>query len=228
MNDCQGLLFFLNTNFLQTKKNCKISYRRCLQRTLPPMLISLFVLGIATPALTTHFNEPARYDHLADYIQEKNPAISAGEQERLIDSILVESGRLRIPAGMRIDQRPIDPVHFVTAVIAVESSFQRQAISRTNARGYMQLMVPTAIWIDHKYGTRTAPEQLFDTDINISHGVRYLNYLFQEFDNPRQICLAYNAGPGSYRRGIFIERYWRKVLKSYRELTATAMARGML
>lgn len=228
MNDCQSLLFFLKTIFLRNQKSCRLSYRQCLKRTLPPMLISLLVLGIATPALTTHFNEPTSYDHLADYIQEKNPMISEEEKERLLGSILIESARLRIPARMSIDNRPIDAVYFVTAMIAVESSFQRRAISSSDARGYMQLMIPTATWMDHKYGTRTAPEHLFDTRINISRGVFYLNYLFQEFENPRQICLAYNAGPGSYRRGIYIERYWKKVLKAYRELAAADRKRDLL
>ena len=154
------------------------------------------------------------------YIKRHNPAISQKEHDALLAVIEKEAVNLQIPSNIRIDNRPIRRAFLITALIRVESDFVRGAISRANARGYMQLMLPTVSWMDQQFGKKTTLTQLHQANINIAHGVSYMNLMLREFKDVRLACLAYNAGPGNVRRGFWVERYWEKVLNSYRDLHA--------
>jgi soluble lytic murein transglycosylase-like protein len=48
-------------------------------------------------------------------------------------------------------------------------------------------------------------------------GVKYLNYLSTQFNDLKLICLAYNAGDGNVKKGIFDFRYWLKIKRFYQE-----------
>ncbi|GAB4512657.1 MAG: lytic transglycosylase domain-containing protein [Sulfuricaulis sp.] len=106
------------------------------------------------------------------------------------------------PAALRV--RPIDPSRFSTlvekaarehqidqallrAVIAVESGYDPNAVSRKGAVGLMQLMPQTA----RRYGVRN----MYDPAQNIQGGARYLRDLMGKFNNDLPLVLAaYNAG----------------------------------
>ncbi|HEX4996323.1 MAG TPA: lytic transglycosylase domain-containing protein [Methylomirabilota bacterium] len=83
----------------------------------------------------------------------------------------------------------------VESVIRAESAFNPTAVSRTGARGLMQLMPKTAVML----GVRDS----FNPRENIDGGVRHLRYLLDRY--PGNVALAvaaYNAGEGavdSYR-----------------------------
>jgi soluble lytic murein transglycosylase-like protein len=83
----------------------------------------------------------------------------------------------------------------VQSVIRAESAFNPTAVSRTGARGLMQLMPKTAVML----GVRDS----FNPRENIDGGVRHLRYLLDRY--PGNVALAvaaYNAGEGavdSYR-----------------------------
>ena len=112
----------------------------------------------------------------------------------------------------------VDPL-LVNAIIAVESRWNPNAISRSGARGLMQLMPETAAML----GVRDA----HDPEDNIRAGIRYLGELNREFghlDWPErqiQVVAAYNAGPnrlrevGDYRKIPQTLRYTRKVMAAY-------------
>lgn len=72
------------------------------------------------------------------------------------------------------------------AVVAVESSFDRERNSRKGAREPMQLMPATA----ERFGVPDPCEPA----ANIDAGVRYLGVLLEEFGNPLLAIAAYNAG----------------------------------
>ncbi|MDZ7830109.1 MAG: lytic transglycosylase domain-containing protein [Halofilum sp. (in: g-proteobacteria)] len=78
--------------------------------------------------------------------------------------------------------------HLVRAMMAVESCFDRFAISRVGARGLMQLMPATA----RSLGVSNA----FDPEQNIRGGVEYFSRMLERFsgDITRAVA-AYNAGP---------------------------------
>ncbi|MEY4375871.1 MAG: hypothetical protein RJB26_421 [Pseudomonadota bacterium] len=89
------------------------------------------------------------------------------------------------------------------AVISVESAFNPRAVSRTGARGLMQLMPQTA----RRYGVRDS----FDPRQNIHGGARYLRDLVERFANNMELVVAaYNAGENA------VERYGRSI-PPYRE-----------
>ena len=79
------------------------------------------------------------------------------------------------------------PEQLISAVIRVESGFNARAVSRTGARGLMQLMPQTAAIL----GVRDS----FDPVENIDGGVRHLRGLLERFGNDLPLVLAaYNAG----------------------------------
>lgn len=103
----------------------------------------------------------------------------------------------------------------VQAIIEAESDFNVHAISRTGARGLMQLMPETAA----RYGVR----DIFDPEQNIWGGARYIRDLLEKFNQDIPLALAaYNAGENAVVRygGIppFPEtkEYVQKVLELHR------------
>ena len=79
----------------------------------------------------------------------------------------------------------------IYAVINVESGFNEKAVSGAGAVGLMQVLPSTAEWM---IGEQIPTESLFDPEINVGAGVKYLAYLFTQFDELWQVLAAYNAG----------------------------------
>jgi soluble lytic murein transglycosylase-like protein len=107
------------------------------------------------------------------------------------------------------------PEALVRAVITVESGFDPRAVSRTNARGLMQLMPQTA--------ERMTVTDIFDPRQNIFGGTRYLRVLANLFSGDLVLTIAgYNAGEGAVikYKGIppyeETQDYVVKVLEQYR------------
>jgi len=89
-------------------------------------------------------------------------------------------------------QHNID-VELLASVVKAESGFHTNAVSRTGARGLMQLMPSTA----RTLGVNDA----FQPDQNIAGGAAYLDYLLTRYHNDISLALAaYNAGPGAVDR----------------------------
>ena len=102
------------------------------------------------------------------------------------------------------------PQRLIESVIAVESDFNPQAVSRKGAQGLMQLMPDTA----HDLGVANS----FDPAANIEGGSRYLRRMLDEFHQDLSLALAaYNAGPSAVRAAGGVPRipetidYVRKV-----------------
>jgi soluble lytic murein transglycosylase-like protein len=86
----------------------------------------------------------------------------------------------------------------VNAVISAESGYNSQAISRTGARGLMQLMPETA----RRYGVRDS----MNPRDNIYGGVKYLKDLMTLFQGDlKLVAAAYNAGENA------VIRYGRRI-----------------
>ena len=81
----------------------------------------------------------------------------------------------------------------VHAVISAESGYNPSAVSRTGARGLMQLMPATA----ERYGV----QNIMDPVENIGAGVKYLRDLLAMFQGNMELAVAaYNAGENAVLR----------------------------
>lgn len=130
----------------------------------------------------------------------------------------------------------VDPF-LVAAIIREESQYDWRAVSRVGAIGLMQVMPATANAVAQQHRLPSlSREDLFDQEINIRIGTRYIEQLFTQFaGNVVQTIAAYNAGPivvGTWAatyRGLsedeFVEliqyqetrQYVKRVLRSYKE-----------
>lgn len=87
----------------------------------------------------------------------------------------------------------------VLAVIWTESKFVPSATSGAGARGLMQLMPSTAMWVSNELNEVYDEDRLFEPEYNIRLGVYYLSYLSRKFEGD-YILAAYNAGEGNVKK----------------------------
>ncbi|MBE1283231.1 MAG: transglycosylase SLT domain-containing protein [Rhodobacteraceae bacterium] len=148
---------------------------------------------------------PGRYDW---FWEEVSPELTSSRPGRLEDALkaIRASGAVSVPRLQHLQEiasaqgipiltatvgTEVSPA-LVLAVIAVESAGKSDAVSTAGAEGLMQLMPATA----ERFG---ASDSLLPRE-NISGGVKYLNWLMQEFDkDPILVLAGYNAGEGSVR-----------------------------
>jgi len=91
----------------------------------------------------------------------------------------------------------IDP-YFVKGLIRQESLFEAEALSLAGARGLMQIMPATgkSLYSSGKHEIPFDEELLFEPDLNIKLGIKYLSQLNKRFgNNGTHILISYNAGP---------------------------------
>ncbi len=133
------------------------------------------------------------------------------------------TGAYEIPHGAKALTRAPAGLHFhisevatrygvseelIAAIIEAESGFNPRAVSRRGARGLMQLMPATAVYL--------GVGDPFDPRENIDGGVRHLRSLMDRFDNNLPLALAaYNAGERAVidYRGIPPYRQTRQYVK---------------
>jgi hypothetical protein len=78
------------------------------------------------------------------------------------------------------------------AIADVESNFNHQALSHAGAKGVMQIMPRTA---EQVFGVPRS--RLFDPDVNIELGIKFIKKLLGRYDNRLDIALShYNGGSG--------------------------------
>ncbi len=84
----------------------------------------------------------------------------------------------------------------VLAIIRQESAFDAGAISRSGARGLMQIMPATGRELALRAGLPYSSERLLDPDLSIRLGSRYFRQVLGMFDGNVELALAgYNGGP---------------------------------
>ena len=102
------------------------------------------------------------------------------------------------------------PEALIYATIKVESNFEPNAVSTAGAKGLMQLMPGTFLWLtgDEHLGENLSVKDMLDPEVNIRYGVYYLKYLFTKFDrNVTTVSAAYNGGEGNVIKWLADERY---------------------
>lgn len=97
----------------------------------------------------------------------------------------------------------------VCAVINVESGFNPQAQSHKGARGLMQIMEKTALWIAPQVPVEDFTVfRLDEPDININIGCWYLKHLMERYNGNLVLAIsAYNAGSGNVSSWLSDEKY---------------------
>ncbi len=104
------------------------------------------------------------------------------------------------------DEYGISP-SFVYAVIECESGFDKNAVSSVGARGLMQIMPETFLWLQTKTKEELHEDSLFDPETNIKYGCYLYSILFNEFYSEETVVAAYHAGTGNVRKWLKDERY---------------------
>lgn len=97
----------------------------------------------------------------------------------------------------------------VAAVIRTESNFNVKAVSHKDAKGLMQIMPDTALWIaENMQLSNFNMETLYDTEVNIAMGCWYLDNLNTEFNGDMNLVLAaYNGGRGNVQKWLKDKEY---------------------
>jgi len=157
-----------------------------------------------------HFSDTPvddRYRHV-ERVYRDGPVISPRPRvrvprERDYDRLIVQvAARYRVQPGL------------VKAVIAAESNFKPDAVSRVGAQGLMQLMPATAAAL--------GVERPFGIVENMDGGVRYLRAMLDRYGDLARALAAYNAGPSAVDRYRGIppyretQAYVKRVLEYYR------------
>ena len=109
--------------------------------------------------------------------------LPAGKETKKIVFYKKHSAMIRAAAA----KYELDPT-LVSALVAVESNYNENAISKAGAVGLMQLMPQTA----YQLGVKNP----YDPEQNVEAGTKYLRYLIERFEgNVTHAIAAYNAGP---------------------------------
>ena len=88
------------------------------------------------------------------------------------------------------------PTAMILAVIRAESDFYPDAVSVAGAKGLMQLMPQTYLWLCEELQELHSAEKITDPETNVRFGTYYLSYLYEKFGSWRVVLAAYNAGEG--------------------------------
>jgi len=150
------------------------------------------MLAVATHAGMTHLGA-----QLAGLAQ--------GADGRPRDLVRFPLPRLAPAEGFRVDPA------LVYALARQESNFDPRAVSRSGARGLLQVMPATAAYVANDPSFRGAgAERLHDPALSLEIGQRYLLYLarHEAVDGDLiRLLAAYNAGPGNLFRWLPAARH---------------------
>jgi soluble lytic murein transglycosylase len=96
------------------------------------------------------------------------------------------------------------PDDWILSVMRQESLFRKDATSRANARGLMQLLPATALQVAHRWHlTPPVHDALFAPEAAIPLGAAYLKELVDKYHGDLALTLAaYNAGPWAVARWL--------------------------
>lgn len=90
----------------------------------------------------------------------------------------------------------------IYAIIKAESNFDSKAISVKEAKGLMQLMYSTAEDIAKSLKIELTEENIYDPEINIQLGTKYISNLLKKYECIEVALAAYNAGSGNVDKWI--------------------------
>lgn len=102
---------------------------------------------------------------------------------------------------------------FVMALIEHESSFQSDVVSATDDYGLMQINWINHGWLNEKLGVT----DLLNPYENVRSGVFILRKLFESYEDPALVLMAYNMGEGGasnlWSNGVYETDYSRSIME---------------
>lgn len=103
---------------------------------------------------------------------------------------------------------------FVMGLIQTESTFNSNIVSSTNDYGLMQINTINHEWLQEKLGIT----DFLDPYQNTRSGIYILRNLFEKYEDPEKVLMAYNLGETGakklWNKGIYETDYTKKVLKN--------------
>lgn len=97
--------------------------------------------------------------------------------------------------------------NLIYAVIKCESGFDKNAVSKADAKGLMQITEETFEWINSKMGKDVSYDDIFSPEINIRYGSCLISLLLEEFTSEENAIIAYHAGWGNVKKWLSDDRY---------------------
>lgn len=96
----------------------------------------------------------------------------------------------------------------IFAVINAESRFNPNAVSKKGAKGLMQIMPDTAIWIAEKANINNITlDNYIQIENNINLGSWYLSYFLNLYQNEALALASYNAGRTNVLKWLSNSKY---------------------
>ena len=109
---------------------------------------------------------------------------------------------------------------FVMGLMYCESSFQADCVSETKDYGLMQINACNHDW----FAKNLDLTDMIDPYQNIHAGLYILRSLFEKYDDPAKVCMAYHMGEHGasllWEQGIYETTYSRKVFEKADEFKA--------
>lgn len=103
---------------------------------------------------------------------------------------------------------------FVMGLIQTESAFNSDIVSSTNDYGLMQINTVNHEWLQEKLGIK----DFLDPYQNTRSGIYMLRNLFEKYEDPAKVLMAYNLGETGAKKlwdkGIYETDYTRKVFNN--------------
>lgn len=173
-------------------------------------IVKTVLVGIAVSILSTSIpvsqpivdDSQPRYEDIARYVEIR-------QREKRVQQVF-DSVRTNLTKTEQLDLARIIAeeslengfsVDFVMAVMKTESSFNKRATSPVGAVGLMQLMPATGRAMAAEYGIMlTGKETLYNPQLNVTLGIRYLKRLADRFTDMNLVLAAYNMGPTRLRQ----------------------------
>jgi Transglycosylase SLT domain len=131
---------------------------------------------------------------MRDHILKVNPKVSLGDAYRYAQLALEASEKY--PA--------VEPL-LLLAIGTVESGYDPQARSRSDARGLYQIWPSTGRLLLRALGWNYDESSLYDPEKNTQAAALYLDILFSTYSDPQMVLAEYNGGPlnaGYFRAGV--------------------------
>jgi soluble lytic murein transglycosylase len=117
-----------------------------------------------------------------------------------------------------------NPDLYLYTIMRKESGFDPHNVSYADARGLLQMIPPTSARVAAAAGEPFFPDLLYDPEVNIRLGARYIGSLFAKFGHEIPLAAgAYNAGPRAM--GRWCEQHGKHPTDEFVELIAFAQTR---